>query len=80
MRRPGLDVVGLVREVVGRILVQVACRDHECVLAAEVADVPRDLGDDLGAAGNGQRAPFDKVVLEIHDQQGVPHIGDLSSP
>ena len=59
---------------------EVAGRHDEGVLAAEVADVARDVGHDLGAAGNGQGAPLHEVVLEIYGQQGIPHIGDSPPP
>jgi hypothetical protein len=66
--------------MVGRIFVEIAGRHHERVLTAKVADMPGDVGHDLGPSGNGQGAPFHKVVLEIHDQQGIPHIGDSPPP
>lgn len=53
-RRPRGREVGLLGEVIARIDVPVAGRDHEVVSPCVIGEVVRETGGHLGATGHGE--------------------------
>src|SRR5690606_19180940 len=71
VRRPRVDEVGLVGEVVARVEVEVAGRHDVVVVGAVLGDVPGDGGGHVRAALDGERAALAEVVLHVDDDQSL---------
>ena len=73
VRRPGRAEVGVVGDVLGRVLVEVARGHHELVLVPEVAHVTRDHRCDLHATFDAEAAALDEVLLDVDHEKPVSH-------